>query len=248
MARPRASVAARCRSAIGRFISNKGAQPRKRFRGVKESGFPGKAAGLAGRGILTIGTPSIVVLVCWVWTKLLRVESTRAIVLRRQRLTETSLIVSWLSPEVGRFKTVAKGALRPRNPLGGVLDLFHHCEIQFQRSRSGELHTLREAVLLDGFPGVRTQMTRVGLAAYGVELIERSTERETPMPEIFDLLHRVLRFLDAQPASQKALRHLEAELTRVLGIAEPGVPADTVLERALRGLPQGRNPLFHRLT
>jgi DNA repair protein RecO (recombination protein O) len=175
------------------------------------------------------------------------VESTRAIVLRRQRLTETSLIVSWLAPEVGRFKTVAKGALRPRNPLGGLLDLFHLCEIQFQRSRSSELHTLREVVLLDGFPGVRTEVTRVGLAAYGVELIEKTTERETPVPEIFDLLHRLLRFLDAQPATQKALRHLEAELTRVLGIAQPGVPPDTVLERALRGLPAGRDALFPRL-
>ncbi len=174
-------------------------------------------------------------------------ETTRAIVMRRSRLTETSLIVHWLSPELGRFKTVAKGALRPRNPLGGVLDLFHQCEVQFQRSRSSELHALREAVLLQSFPGVRTALTRVGLAAYAVELIERTTERETPVPEIYDLLERALGYLSAQAATQRALHHFEAELARLLGIAEPGGSAAAALERLLHKLPGGREPLLHQL-
>jgi DNA repair protein RecO (recombination protein O) len=175
------------------------------------------------------------------------VETTRAILLRRHRLTETSLIVTWLAPEMGRFKTVAKGALRPRNRLAGVLDLFHLCEIQVQPARSGDLHTLREAVLLEGFPGVRTEFTRVGLAAYAVELIERATEKETPVPEIFDLLRRALGFLNARSATQKALRHFEAELSRLLGIAEPGLPAELALGRVLHSLPPGRDALLHRL-
>ena len=174
-------------------------------------------------------------------------QSTRAIVLRRHRLTETSLIVTWLAPESGRFKTVAKGALRPRNRLGGVLDLFHLCEIQFQPSRSGDLHTLREAVLLESFPGLRTGFTRVALAAYAVELLERATEKEAPVPEIFDLLQRLLRFLDAQPATQKAARHFEAELSRLLGVTQPGIPAAAALESALQRLPPGRQDLLHRL-
>jgi hypothetical protein len=136
--------------------------------------------------------------------------------------------------------------LRPRNRLGGVLDLFHLCEIQFQTARSGDLHTLREAVLLESFPGVRTEFTRVGLAAYAVELIERATEKEAPVPEIFDLLQRALRYLHAQPASQMALRHLEAELARLLGIAEPGTPAATALARVLHRLPSGREELLHQ--
>ncbi len=174
-------------------------------------------------------------------------ESTQAILLRRHRLTETSLIVTWLAPQLGRLKTVAKGALRPRNRLGGVLDLFHLCEIQFQPSRSGDLHTLREAVLVESFPGVRTEVTRVGLAAYAVELIERATEKEAPVPEIFALLQRALRYLHSHPATQKALRHFEAELARLLGIAEPGISADVALERVLHRLPPCRQDLLHRL-
>jgi DNA repair protein RecO (recombination protein O) len=175
------------------------------------------------------------------------VQSSQAIVLRRHRLTETSLIVTWLAPELGRLKTVAKGALRPRNRLGGVLDLFHLCEIQFQTARSGDLHVLREAVLLESFPGLRTEFTRVGLAAYAVELIERATEKEAPVPEIFDLLQRLLRFLHTQQATQKAVRHFEAELSRFLGVAQPGIPAALALEGALQRLPPSRQDLLHRL-
>lgn len=174
-------------------------------------------------------------------------EHTHAIVMRRHRLTETSLIVHWIAPGLGRFKTVVKGALRPRNPLGAVLDLFHKCEVQFQRARSGELHALREAVLLESFPGVRTAWNRVGLAAYAVELLERATERETPVPELYDLLERALGFLNAQPASLRALHHFEAELARILGIAEPACPPSTVLERWLHGLPPGRETLLARI-
>jgi DNA repair protein RecO (recombination protein O) len=167
--------------------------------------------------------------------------------MRRSRLTETSLIVHWLSPEQGRLKTVAKGALRPRNPLGGVLDLFHRCEIQFQRARSGELHALREAVLLESFPGVRTSLHRVGLAAYAIELIERATEKETPVPELYDLLERALGYLNVQPATRRALHHFEAELVRLLGISEPARPASEILERLLHTLPRGREPLLLQL-
>ena len=174
-------------------------------------------------------------------------ESTLAIVLRRHRLTETSLIVTWLAPDLGRLKTVAKGALRPRNRLGGVLDLFHLCEIQFQTARSGDLHTLREAVLIESYPGLRTEFTRVAAGAYAVEVIERATEKEAPVPEIFGLLQRLLRFLHAQPAKQKAVRHFEAELARLLGVAEPGTPAAVALERVLHRLPPGREDLLHRL-
>jgi DNA repair protein RecO (recombination protein O) len=174
------------------------------------------------------------------------VQSTPAILLRKHRLTESSLIVHWLTPAHGRIKTVAKGALRPKNKFSGVLDLFHHCEIQFQPARTGDLHGLRDAALLESFPGLRTEMQRVALAAYGIELLERFTESETPVPELYDLLLRALRYLNANPATQKALRHFESELARLLGIAEPGVDSALTLERVHR-LPRERDTLLQRL-
>ena len=172
---------------------------------------------------------------------------TPAIILRRTRLTETSLIVTWLTPDHGRIKTVAKGALRPKSRLAGVLDLFHLCEIQFQPSRTGDLHSLREASLVNAFPGVRTEFPRISLGAYAVELIERCTESDYPVPEIFGLLERALGFLNANPASQRALLHFESELVRLMGMSQPGVTAEVALENLLRRLPPSRSELLGRL-
>ena len=45
-------------------------------------------------------------------------EQTDAILVGRTRFGESSLIVQWCAPEVGLFRTMAKGALRPKSPLG----------------------------------------------------------------------------------------------------------------------------------
>src|SRR5580658_6587097 len=127
-------------------------------------------------------------------------ETTRAILLRKIKLTESSLIVSWFTEAHGRIKTVAKGARQPKSRFAGVLDLFFDCDIQFARSRKSELHILREVVLRNPREGLRLDYTRVALAAYFVELIELVTEPDHPSPELFDLLKRGLGFLNAHPA------------------------------------------------
>ena len=53
----------------------------------------------------------------------MKTESSHGIILRTRPLTETSLIVHWLTPELGRLATVAKGARRPKSPFAGKLDM-----------------------------------------------------------------------------------------------------------------------------
>ena len=79
-------------------------------------------------------------------------ERTTGLILRLFPLTETSLVVHWLSPDMGRIGTVAKGARRPKSAFQGKLDLFHVAEFSFQRSRRSDLHTLREVALTETFP------------------------------------------------------------------------------------------------
>jgi hypothetical protein len=67
------------------------------------------------------------------------------------------------------------------------------------------------------------------------------------VPELYDLLERALGYLNAQPATRRALHHFEAELVRLLGISEPDCPAVTALERLVHTLPPGREPLLRQL-
>jgi DNA repair protein RecO (recombination protein O) len=82
-------------------------------------------------------------------------ETLHAILLRRIRFSDTSLIVSWFSQERGKLKTVAKGALRTNSSFAGKLDLFFQCELTVGWSQRSELHSLRETVLIKPFAGIR---------------------------------------------------------------------------------------------
>jgi len=177
------------------------------------------------------------------------VETTAAILLRRTLLTETSLIVTWLTEAHGKLKTVAKGARRPKSPFAGKLDLFFQAEIQFARSRKSELHTLREAVLREPFEGLRENYRRTELAAYFVELIELVTEPEHPVPELYALLSRALTYLATGEANKRAMLHFESELVRLLGIhgQQPPVTPAVAIGRAYQALPSARPALLRRL-
>jgi DNA repair protein RecO (recombination protein O) len=177
-------------------------------------------------------------------------ETTPAILLRRTRYSETSLIVTWLTLEHGMLKTLARGALRPKSSFSGVLDLFYEVEISFSRSAKSEIHALKEVLLLNPYEGIRLDYGRLELAAYFVTVLEQCVELEQPVPELFDLLCRALRYLVANPATLKALTHFEAELARLLGVeiegSTPGAAA-TALVRLIHRLPESRRDLVKKL-
>ena len=174
-------------------------------------------------------------------------ETTAALLMRKTKLTETSLIVTWFTSGYGLIKTVAKGARGPKSHFAGVLDLFFNCEIQFSRSRRSELHMLREAVLREPHEGLRANYERVAVAAYFVELLELVTEPNHPAPELYDLLLRAIRFLNANSASRQALLHFESELARLLGIRNDQVTAAVAIGRAYHHLPTSRSGLLKKL-
>ncbi len=145
-------------------------------------------------------------------------EKSRAILIRRYRFSETSLIVIWITEHHGKIKTSARGALQPKSPLRGKLDLFFECEIAFERSRSGDLHALRETVLLQPFDQLGTRYANLATAAYFGDLTDLATESSTPAEGTFDLLSRAVNFLRENPATLRAVAHFEASLCRILGI------------------------------
>lgn len=148
----------------------------------------------------------------------MKIESATGIILRTRPLTETSLIVHWLTPELGRLATVAKGARRPKSPFAGKLDLFYTAEFTFSRSRSSDLHNLREVKLIETHSNIRSDLARLEQAAYATAFIEQATETETPLPEIHALLARFLDWLCKHAPEPQSIFALELKLLRELGM------------------------------
>jgi DNA repair protein RecO (recombination protein O) len=145
-------------------------------------------------------------------------ESTAAILLRKRKLSDTSLIISWCTESLGCIQTVARGARRAKSPFAGKLDLFFEAEIQIARSRKSDLHTLTEVALKDPFSGIRKNLRRTQAASYFVELIEICTESDHHEPELFALLRRAFTYLNANDPNLRAVLHFETELARIAGV------------------------------
>lgn len=145
-------------------------------------------------------------------------ERTTGLILRTRPLTETSLIVHWLTADFGRVHTVAKGARRPKSLFRGKLDLFYFADFNFIRSRRSELHVLCEVGLLETNEALRKELPWLRQAAYCAALIEQTTEIESPIPAIFNLLKEVLARLPKAPAQPRTIFAFELKLLHELGL------------------------------
>lgn len=167
-------------------------------------------------------------------------ETATGLILRTRPLTETSLIVHWLTTAQGRVATVAKGARRPKSTFRGKLDLFYLADFSFARSRRSELHTLREVSLRDTHPHLRENLHILQQAAYCAALIEQTTEMDTPLPGCFDLMQGFVAELDRVAPQPRTVLAFELKLLDLLGLkpaaAESSLSAGSrlILERLAR--------------
>ena len=173
-------------------------------------------------------------------------ETLHAILLRRTRFSETSLIVSWFSQEQGKLKTVAKGALRSKSSFAGKLDLFFQCELSISWSQRSELHSLREVALIEPFAGIRENYVNTVAAGYFAELIDETTEPEHPETAIYELLVRAFSYLRAKPATVRAVYFFEHELAKTLGLESSRL--DQATEHMLHSLQRARTTRAKLLT
>ncbi len=174
-------------------------------------------------------------------------ERDSGIILRVRPLTESSLIILWLTRSGGRISTVAKGARRPKSPFQGKLDLYHEAELNYFRSRRSTLHNLREIAVLDAHNLLRRELAWLHQAAYAARLIEHNTEEESPIPTLFELFTSFIRQLPRTPPSPQTILAFELKALTILGWSPYGeqsklARADQDLLAALTQVPMDQLP------
>jgi DNA repair protein RecO (recombination protein O) len=177
------------------------------------------------------------------------IETSTGLILRTRPLTDTSLIVHWLTPDLGRLATVAKGARRSKSPFAGKLDLFYRARFSFQRSRRSELHQLREVGLEETHAALRRDVQALAQASYCAALVEQTTETETPVPAIYGLMNGVLEQLCHDASVPQAVRAFELKLLAELGL-QPDADREKVapdIKQILRVLLTAEWPKLSRL-
>ena len=174
-------------------------------------------------------------------------HQTKALLIRKYRLSETSLILVWLTQEHGKLKTAAQGAMKKESAFAGCLDLFSEVELSFSWSKKSDLHILKEVVPLMPLRPIKPGYLTLLSASYFAEVCDLFIEPSHPVPELFDLLNRALGFLRKNVPTRLAIEHFEKELAKALGIYDPSSSTLESLSRAGSSLPVSRKKLLEQI-
>lgn len=156
---------------------------------------------------------------------------TEAIILRLTDYGEADRIVSLLTPQLGRISGIARGARKSRKRFGGALEGFAHLRLQLNLGAG--LAGIASADIISIFSGIRTELSRIGHAAYACELTERLTPEGEENPRLFRLLLRYLEWLDQVPPSPSDRRFFAVNLLKILGY-QPELEGMGISDRTAR--------------
>lgn len=147
------------------------------------------------------------------------IQKSKAILLGRQDLRETSLILTFYTESFGKIKGIVRGVRGPHTQYsGGSLEVFAYDEVVFYERKSSEFYTVSQCDLLEFFNPIRESLDRLAYAAYMVELLDSVTALADKNIDVFRLLLNSLRLLSGESSAKRTTRIFEIKLLALLGL------------------------------
>jgi len=148
------------------------------------------------------------------------IVKTEAIPLRVTPFSNTSQIVTWLTPDYGKLATVIKGAYRPKHDAAGQYDIGYRCELLFYEYARNGLHNFRECTALDNRQACRGDWRRTAVISYLCRLAADATPDGAHIPELYHLTDSTLTTLtQTPPPHDTLLLWFELHLLELLGLS-----------------------------
>ncbi len=119
---------------------------------------------------------------------------TRGIVLSRTNFGEADRILTFLTPEQGKVKVIAKGSRKQKSKLAGGIEPFSVSDLTVLPGK-GEINTLMSSRLVRHFGNLSSQLERMNVAAGIMKRIDKITEDQTEAA-YYELLNKTFRGLD----------------------------------------------------
>lgn len=147
------------------------------------------------------------------------IQKSQAILLRRQNLRETSLILTFYTKDFGKIKGIVRGVRGPHAQYGGsCLEIFAHDEMVFYERKRSEYYTVSQCDLLEFFFPIRESLERLAYATYMIELLDSVTNLADKNVEVFELLLNSLKLLSGESSPKRVTRIFEIKLLHQLGL------------------------------
>ena len=120
----------------------------------------------------------------------------QVLILKVGRFRETDCWVRLFSPSHGVMTAFAFGGSRSRRRFLGCLDSLNHVLFRIKSARGGRYFSLEEGALLNGFPALRRDPLRMGMAVNCLKFAEMVHVGTQGASSSYSLLLDVLTFLD----------------------------------------------------
>ncbi|HET9850814.1 MAG TPA: DNA repair protein RecO [Candidatus Saccharimonadales bacterium] len=123
-----------------------------------------------------------------------RQVKTKGIIISRVDFGEADRILTWLTLDNGKIKTIAKAVRKSTSKLAGGVELFSVSEICYVLGK-GDINTLTSSRLIKHFGNIVKDLERTQMAYELIRILNKATEDNTE-PAYFDLLELALQALD----------------------------------------------------
>lgn len=138
--------------------------------------------------------------------------------IQRNPYSETSQVVHFLTPDLGRVALMVKGGFRPKNSFQGAIDLMETSSLVISRRTNRSMQLLRSRRLLNHYSFVRNDLKLFSYASLIAELVRKSVQDNQVVDGLFPL---VLNTMDALNQGnhdpQKILFVFQGVFLRLLG-------------------------------
>ena len=123
--------------------------------------------------------------------------TTTGIVLSRRDWRESSRLVTFIAPDTGRLRAVARGVRKLTSGVGPALEPVTESEIVFSTSARSDLAQIRSAEVMEYFGSLRRSFIRLALASALCELVEGTLPEAEPAAEVYEHLRDALVHIEA---------------------------------------------------
>lgn len=149
-------------------------------------------------------------------------HKTSGFVLRTLSYGESDLIITFYSPDLGKFKGIAKGAKRSKKRFANVFEPFSLTEIIFSRKSRDMLALIESCDIIDHYHDIRLDMEKTLIASYFIELTDHFSPEGKKNEKVFELLRDFLLILGKEKSTDATVRFFEMRLLKLAGF-EPAL-------------------------
>lgn len=114
-----------------------------------------------------------------------------AIVLKKTKLSETDLIITFLAEDGSQVRAVAKGARKPSSTFAARLEIFSNVEVLLAQGKN--LDIVREAKIINSYTKIKQDIEKSVCAYPACELLVKATQQNLISENLYPL---TLNFFD----------------------------------------------------